>query len=482
MHRAEATRSAVRSDRARVRRERLGRSRHRRASRGSPHRAARRSSTCTPTPTTTDRCSRSPGPGPHDAADAARELGRRGRGARLDRGHDGVHPFVGALDVVPFVALGGTTTERGDTRRRATSGSGGRESYGVPVFLYDDADPGTADDLPHSAAARSGRARPTSVPTRRTRRSARPPSGATTARSRSTSCSSTPTSRPARIGARWCASRDGGLPGVRALGLLCSPRRPAAGLDEPRRPRPHRDRGRVPARARRRPRSSTDVAIGRAGRAACRAASSIGARRVPALGRHRRRRSTIEARHRPRGRDSARPARRPTKRAGEPRAPDERALAADAAAFPLGHATPDPELLAVPQRVLEALVLHLAAAAHGLGLLGGGSSLREEQVGIDPEAVGALLPTSVCLASTSSSMSISRIGGPLAPMPGHRPNGLSGAVGSIRRMPPMELQRCHHGAPVPGDARGSLRDCRGKCSSSSECEIRLCRQRAGGCP
>ena len=72
-----------------------------------------------------------------------------------------------------------------------------------------------------------------------------------------------------------------------------------------------------------------------------------------------------------------------------------RALAADPAALPLGHAAPDPELLAVPQRVLEALGLHLAAAADGLGLLGGGAALGEEQVGIDSEAVGALLPAPV---------------------------------------------------------------------------------------
>src|SRR5207248_576631 len=68
-------------------------------------------------------------------------------------------------------------------------------------------------------------------------------------------------------------------------------------------------------------------------------------------------------------------------------------LAADAAAFPLGEPTPDPELLPVPQRVLEALHTHLAAATHALGLLGGGPAFREEQVGVDAETVRSVLPT-----------------------------------------------------------------------------------------
>ena len=76
-------------------------------------------------------------------------------------------------------------------------------------------------------------------------------------------------------------------------------------------------------------------------------------------------------------------------------APGERALAADPAAFPLGHPAPDPELLAVAQGVLEALGAHLAAPADGLRLLGGGAPLREEQVGVDSEAVRSFLPTPV---------------------------------------------------------------------------------------
>src|SRR3954470_19332696 len=62
----------------------------------------------------------------------------------------------------------------------------------------------------------------------------------------------------------------------------------------------------------------------------------------------------------------------------------ERPLAADPAAFPLRQAAPDAELLAVAQGVLEALHPDLTAPAHRLGLLGGGTPLGEEEVGIDP--------------------------------------------------------------------------------------------------
>ena len=70
-------------------------------------------------------------------------------------------------------------------------------------------------------------------------------------------------------------------------------------------------------------------------------------------------------------------------------------LAADPAALPLGQAAPDPELLAVGERVLEALDPDLAAPAHRLGLPGRRAPLREEQVGVDPEAVRPLLPAAL---------------------------------------------------------------------------------------
>src|SRR6185436_6654216 len=70
----------------------------------------------------------------------------------------------------------------------------------------------------------------------------------------------------------------------------------------------------------------------------------------------------------------------------------ERPGPAHPAPLPLAEPAPDAELLAVGERVLQALVLDLTAPAHALGLPGRCPSLREEEVGIDPQAVGPLLP------------------------------------------------------------------------------------------
>ena len=52
------------------------------------------------------------------------------------RGHSGVHPRIGAADVVPFVPLAGVTME--DCVRIAeTTGSRIAEELGIPVYLYD---------------------------------------------------------------------------------------------------------------------------------------------------------------------------------------------------------------------------------------------------------------------------------------------------------------------------------------------------------
>src|SRR5690606_10540739 len=69
-----------------------------------------------------------------------------------------------------------------------------------------------------------------------------------------------------------------------------------------------------------------------------------------------------------------------------------RALAPDTAPFALGQPTPDPELLAVLQRELETLLLDDAPSAHLFGLTGGGAALGEEEIWIDAETVGAVLP------------------------------------------------------------------------------------------
>jgi glutamate formiminotransferase len=67
--------------------------------------------------------------------------------ASVDLGpHVGVHPRLGALDVVPFVALGGTGSGKAVVAARAFA-TWWSSVYGVPCFFYDDADP-EGRDLP----------------------------------------------------------------------------------------------------------------------------------------------------------------------------------------------------------------------------------------------------------------------------------------------------------------------------------------------
>jgi glutamate formiminotransferase len=88
------------------------------------------------------------GPGPRDAEVASRMLARAvARHVDLTR-HRGEHPRLGALDVVPFVALGSTTAERAQAVEAAHSFARWWSSaHQVPCFMYDDADP-DARDLP----------------------------------------------------------------------------------------------------------------------------------------------------------------------------------------------------------------------------------------------------------------------------------------------------------------------------------------------
>ena len=67
-------------------------------------------------------------------------------------------------------------------------------------------------------------------------------------------------------------------------------------------------------------------------------------------------------------------------------------LPADAAPLPLGQPAPDAELLAVREGELEAVLPHHAAPTDLLGLPGGRSPLGEEQIGVDAQAVGLVLP------------------------------------------------------------------------------------------
>ena len=95
------------------------------------------------------------------------------------------------------------------------------------------------------------------------------------------------------------------------------------------------------------------------------------------------------------GRGSPGAARNPRSGRGRGLPAGEGALAADAATFPFAQPAPDTELLAVHQGVLEALLAHHAAPAHRLGLSRRRPPLREEQVGVDAQAVGLALPAAV---------------------------------------------------------------------------------------
>jgi hypothetical protein len=67
-------------------------------------------------------------------------------------------------------------------------------------------------------------------------------------------------------------------------------------------------------------------------------------------------------------------------------------LPTKAAPLALAETTPDAKLLAVDKRVLEAVESYHATATDLFGLTGRGATLWEEQVGVDTETVGLVLP------------------------------------------------------------------------------------------
>ena len=197
--------------RARVRGERVGGARRATCSTRWRARADRRCSTSTPTPTTTAPCSRSP------VRARPTRLPRPGRSpvapsnASTCGAHDGVHPRLGVLDVVPFVALDEPTAPAAVEAARVVRGGGRDRACGVPVFLYDDADP-TAVARSRRAPRRVRRPRaPTSGRRGRIPRSARPRSARGRRSSRSTAGSTRDDLALARADrARRCASATAG--------------------------------------------------------------------------------------------------------------------------------------------------------------------------------------------------------------------------------------------------------------------------------
>lgn len=156
------------------------------------------------------------GPGDHDAAEAAARLANA-VAEHLDlRNHRGVHPRLGALDVVPFVSLG----EPGPVAVAAARAFAGwlAESLQVPVFFYDEADPERRSLPELRRAAFAGRSPDVGPPARHQRL------GATAVGARAPLVAvncwlDRDDLALARSIAAEVRGRDGGLAGVRALGF-----------------------------------------------------------------------------------------------------------------------------------------------------------------------------------------------------------------------------------------------------------------------
>jgi len=157
------------------------------------------------------------GPGEDDAASAARDLARVVATKVELTSHDGVHPRFGALDVVPFVALGGTDAHDAADAARAFA-AWAADELRVPVFLYGDADE-QQRALPELRRDAFGARAPDLGP-----REPHPMIGAIAVGARpvlvAVNCElDRDDLAVARAIARAVRERDGGLPGVRALGL-----------------------------------------------------------------------------------------------------------------------------------------------------------------------------------------------------------------------------------------------------------------------
>jgi glutamate formiminotransferase len=160
------------------------------------------------------------GPSARDAQVSARALARTAA-RRLDIvGHTGVHPYIGAIDVVPFVPVGPTTTERDAAIDAAVSfARWWASAYDVPVFLYGDADP-QGRDLPSVRRGAFTSRQPDYGPPE-----PHPRLGASAVGARrplvAINCMlvSDEVDKARRI-ARRIRESDGGLPAVRALGFM----------------------------------------------------------------------------------------------------------------------------------------------------------------------------------------------------------------------------------------------------------------------
>jgi glutamate formiminotransferase len=162
---------------------------------------------------------------PEEVAEAALALARAAVG-RIDLSvHAGVHPRLGAIDVIPFVPL---TPEAMDVAVETARRWGDRaaDELGVPVFLYGNADP-QGRSLPDVRRTAFRGRRPDAGPP-----GPHPTAGAMAVGARpilvAINCELVggpgaglgADLAAARAVARAVRERDGGLPGVRALGFV----------------------------------------------------------------------------------------------------------------------------------------------------------------------------------------------------------------------------------------------------------------------
>ncbi|HEX4493246.1 MAG TPA: glutamate formiminotransferase [Acidimicrobiia bacterium] len=155
--------------------------------------------------------------GTHSTLTATRRIAAATAAALDLSNHDGVHPRLGALDVVPFVALGATAGGRAVASARAFA-TWWAKVYNVPCFFYDDADP-RGRDLPSLRREAFVEREPDLGPAK-----PHPRLGATAVGARAPLVAFNcvldgGTTDDARAIAREVRARDGGLRGVRALGF-----------------------------------------------------------------------------------------------------------------------------------------------------------------------------------------------------------------------------------------------------------------------
>ncbi|MEX0663403.1 MAG: glutamate formiminotransferase [Acidimicrobiia bacterium] len=157
------------------------------------------------------------GPGTRDAETAVCALAQVAAARAELTGHEGAHPRLGVIDVVPFVALDEDHDVAADAA--AAFAVWAVEDLAVPVFFYDDADP-KRRSLPELRADAFVKREPDAGPPR-----PHPTLGAVAVGARpplvAVNCwLDTNDVLVARRLAREVRELDGGMPGVRALGLL----------------------------------------------------------------------------------------------------------------------------------------------------------------------------------------------------------------------------------------------------------------------